>query len=200
MPWGKRCSIFELVYDLCEIKFDVILYIVKNHSLYIRPTGISLEDTLGVRAGSKIKLYTILSPVGPYYPKGFKPVSILCSSGFARSWYNGSGDKKLGSNYGPTVKPQKDGNQIGYDQILWLVEDYISEVGVMNVFIYWYNEEGEKELVTNPLDGTILPGITRMSVLELVKYWKEFKVTERKVHIEELVKAVKEERIIEMFG
>jgi branched-chain amino acid aminotransferase len=171
-----------------------------KHSLYIRPTGISWENTLGVRPASAVKLYTILSPVGPYYPKGFKPVSVDCYTDYVRAWYKGSGDKKLGSNYGPTIRPAQVVSASGYDQILWLLDDYISEVGVMNVFIFWINEQGEKELITCPLDGTILPGITRKSVLELTRHWDEFKVTEDRVKIQDLVKAIKEERVLEMFG
>lgn len=171
-----------------------------KHSLYIRPTGISFENTLGVKPASKVKLFTILSPVGPYYPKGFQPVSVDCYTGYVRAWYKGSGDKKLGSNYGPTIRPAKAVAAQGYDQILWLIDDYISEVGVMNLFIFWINEKGEKELTTCPLDGTILPGITRKSILELTKEWDEFKVTEERLKIQDLVKAVKEDRVIEMFG
>jgi len=172
----------------------------EKHSLYIRPTGISFENTLGVKPASAVKLYCILSPVGPYYPKGFKPVSVDCYTGYVRAWHKGSGDKKLGSNYGPTIKPAQIVAKSGYDQILWLINDYVSEVGVMNVFIYWINDKGEKELITCPLDGTILPGVTRKSVLELTRHWDEFKVTEEKVKIQDLIKAIKDDRVFEMFG
>ncbi|CAI2370811.1 unnamed protein product [Moneuplotes crassus] len=172
----------------------------EKHSLYIRPTGISWENTLGVKAASKVKLFTILSPVGPYYPKGFKPVSVNCYTDFVRAWHKGSGDKKLGSNYGPTIRPAKTVAVSGYDQILWLVGDTVSEVGVMNFFVFWINENGEKELITCPLDGTILPGVTRSSILALTQSWEEFKVTERHFKIQEVIKAVEEGRIIEAFG
>ena len=171
-----------------------------KHSLYIRPTGISFENTLGVRAASKVKLFTILSPVGPYFPSGFKPVSIYCYTDYVRAWYKGSGDKKLGSNYGPTIKPAKVVADKGYDQILWLIDDYVTEVGVMNFFVYWYNKKGEKELVTCPLDGTVLPGVTRSSVMELGRYWNEFKVTEERFKIQDVIEAIKEDRVIEAFG
>jgi branched-chain amino acid aminotransferase len=171
-----------------------------KHSLYIRPTGISFENTLGVRAASKVKLFTILSPVGPYFPSGFKPVSIYCYTDYVRAWYKGSGDKKLGSNYGPTIKPAKVVADKGYDQILWLINDYVTEVGVMNFFVYWYNKKGEKELITCPLDGTVLPGVTRSSVMELGRHWNEFKVTEERFKIQDVIEAIKEDRVIEAFG
>lgn len=172
----------------------------EKHSLYIRPTGISFENTLGVRPASKVKLFCIISPVGPYYPRGFQPVSVDCYTGYVRAWYKGSGDKKIGSNYGPTIQPAKTVAALGYDQILWLVDDYVSEVGVMNAFVFWINEDGEKELITCPLDGTILPGVTRKSILELTRHWDEFKVTEKKFKIQDLIKAAKEDRVLEMFG
>jgi branched-chain amino acid aminotransferase len=171
-----------------------------KHSLYIRPTGISMENTLGVKAATDVKLFVIISPVGPYYPQGFKPVSVACAVDAVRAWPGGNGDKKLGANYGPTIYQAQKVNKNGYDQILWLVNDVVSEVGVMNFFVYWINEQGEKELITCPLDGTILPGITRQSVLDLARDWGEFKVTERQFKIQELVKAAKENRIIEAFG
>lgn len=198
-PEFDEAEYLKLIQKLVDIDREWVPFREK-HSLYIRPTGISMENTLGVRSAGAVKLYTILSPVGPYYPKGFKPVSIDCYTDFVRAWYKGSGDKKLGSNYGPTIKPAQVVAGTGYDQILWLIDDHITEVGVMNLFIFWKNENGEKELVTCPLDGTILPGITRKSILELTRHWDEFKVTERYVQIQELIKAVKEDRVIEMFG
>ena len=86
-----------------------------RHSLYIRPTGISMEDTIGVSPANKVKLYTIMSPVGPYYPQGFKPVKVFCKLDAVRAWPNGSGDKKLGSNYGPTVYHATQVAKEGYD-------------------------------------------------------------------------------------
>jgi branched-chain amino acid aminotransferase len=107
---------------------------------------------------------------------------------------------KLGANYGPTIYSALEIQQKGFDQILWLVNDVVSEVGVMNFFVFWTNEQGQKELITCPLDGTILPGVTRDSILQITKRWGEFKVTERQFKIDELVKAIKEKRVIEAFG
>jgi len=112
------------------------------HSLYIRPTGISMENSLGVKAATAVKLFCIVSPVGPYYPAGFKPVSIFCHTDRVRAWHGGSGHMKLGSNYGPTIYPALQTQKAGYDQILWLVNEVVSEVGVMNFFVFWHNEKG----------------------------------------------------------
>ena len=149
-------------------------------------------------------MFTILSPVGPYYPEGFAPVKLYGEKRFVRAWPGGTGDTKVGSNYGPTIKPQLLAADRGYSQVLWLFgeEDggQVTEVGTMNMFVLWENEEGVKELVTAPLDGTILPGVTRDSVLELAKSWGEFAVTERAVTMGELVRAVESGRLLEAFG
>ena len=159
-----------------------------------------MENTLGVKPSSDVKWFTIISPVGPYYPQGFSPVSVYCALDAVRAWPNGNGDKKLGANYGPTIQPALKVQKKGYDQILWLVNDVVSEVGVMNFFVYWKNEQGEDELITCPLDGTILPGVTRRSILDLTEHWGEFKVTERQFTIQELTRAASEGRVYEAFG
>lgn len=88
----------------------------------------------------------------------------------------------------------------GCDQVLWLLHDYVTEVGTMNLFVFWKNEDGEDELITPPLDGTILPGITRDSILQLTKQLGQFKVIEKPFKIQEMVKAVEENRMYEAFG
>lgn len=98
----------KCVRKLVEVDKDWIPWLDK-HSLYVRPTGISWENSLGVRPAGQVKLYCIISPVGPYYPKGFQPVSVDCYTDYTRAWYKGSGDKKVGGNYGPTIKPAKTG-------------------------------------------------------------------------------------------
>ena len=172
-----------------------------NHSMYIRPNTISMDNTLGLKAVKKCKLYVILSPVGPYYPRGFVPVSLYCDTQVVRAWPKGFGDKKIGGNYAPTLRIQRSGLQKhNCDQVLWLLHDYVTEVGTMNLFVFWKNEDGEDELITPPLDGTILPGITRDSILEIAKGFKRFKVSEREFKIQEVMKAIDEGRMHEMFG
>lgn len=90
--------------------------------------------------------------------------------------------------------------KFGTDQVLWLLHDWVTEAGTMNFFVYWRNEEGVDELITPPLDGTILPGVTRDSILTLTEEFKEFKVSTRPFKIQELMKACKEKRVYEAFG
>jgi len=166
---------------------------------------ISTDATLGIKPPESALLFTILCPVGAYYAAGetFKAVSLLADPKYIRASKGGSGSFKMGSNYAPTLRIQQDAAERGLDQVLWLHgEDHqITEVGTMNLFMFWYNEQGEKELVTMGLDeGIVLPGITRSSLLGLARSWNEFKVTERTVTMKELVKAVHEGRMLEMFG
>jgi len=101
----------------------------------------------------------------------------------------------LNSNYAPTIQPAQLASKRGFQQILWLLDDYVTEVGTMNLFCFWINAKGEKELITAPLDGTILPGVTRSSILDLARQWGEFKVSETKWTIHELIAALKEKRV-----
>jgi branched-chain amino acid aminotransferase len=175
----------------------------------LRPTAIATQASLGVGASQKAMIFVIASPVGPYYKTGFSAVSLFAHTDYVRAWPGGTGDSKVGGNYAPGILPQLQVAAKGYQQVLWLFgkENYITEgreefnlVGTMNLFMLWKNERGETELVTPPLDGTILPGVTRDSILTLCRQWNEFKVSERKISMNELVKASNEKRIIEMFG
>eukprot|EP00756_Hemistasia_phaeocysticola_P003199 Hpha_TRINITY_DN12121_c1_g1::TRINITY_DN12121_c1_g1_i1::g.81779::m.81779/K00826/E2.6.1.42, ilvE; branched-chain amino acid aminotransferase len=173
----------------------------KGYSLYVRPTMIATEKCLGVAAPETAMFFVILSPVGPYYKEGFKPVKLLADKNNVRAWAGGVGDYKVGANYGPTIRPQRLAAEKGYSQVLWLGPgDTVTEVGSMNMLFYWTNEQGDKEVVTAPLDGTVLPGVTRDSVLTLLREWGECKVTEREITIHEVAKACQEGRMIEAFG
>lgn len=171
-------------------------------SLYIRPTFIATDPSLGVASPNKALLYVILCPVGPYFASGFKPVSLMADPQYVRSWPGGCGPMKMGAIYAPTIFIQKQAEHLGHQQVLWLYgpDHQLTEVGTMNIFIYMYNEKGEKELITPPLDGLILPGVTRLSLLELAREWNEFLVTERTITMPEVIKAREEGRLIEIFG
>lgn len=172
-------------------------------SLYIRPTLIGTTPALGVTRARSALLYVILSPVGPYFKTGtLSPVALLADPSFVRAWPGGCGDFKMGGNYGPTILAQQHAEMQGLHQVLWLFgEDrQVTEVGTMNIFMLWINDKGEKELMTPPLNGLILPGITRKSLLELAKNWGEFKVSEKDFTMKDVIRAAEENRIKEMFG
>ncbi|EDO14529.1 hypothetical protein Kpol_265p4 [Vanderwaltozyma polyspora DSM 70294] len=178
----------------------------QGYSLYIRPTMIGTTDGLGVAVPDKAMIFVILSPVGPYYKTGFKAVRLEATDYATRAWPGGCGDKKLGANYAPCVVPQLQAANRGYQQNLWLFgeEKYITEVGTMNVFFVFKNTEtGKKELVTAPLDGTILEGVTRDSVLTLARARlspEEWDVNERYFSILEVEERAAKGELVEAFG
>ncbi|CAO3617176.1 unnamed protein product [Mucor hiemalis] len=178
----------------------------RGYSLYLRPTIIGTQTALGVRAPDKALLFVIASPVGPYFSTGFKAVSLMASTEYIRAWPKGSGDCKVGGNYAPCVKPQYIATQEGYQQNLWLFgeDDEVTEAGTMNFFMLWINpDNGRRELITPALNGLILPGVTRDSIIKLVKSWEAVTgiyVREDKITMADILLAVEENRIIEMFG
>lgn len=118
----------------------------ESASLYIRPTLIGIEPTLGVASSDSALLYTILSPAGGYFDKANTAVSLLADPQYVRAWPGGAGDRKLGSNYAPTIYVQQAAAKQGFQQVLWLYGDdhLLTEVGVMNVFMFYINDDGGK--------------------------------------------------------
>lgn len=168
---------------------------------------IGTQRTLGVGPPGSALLYLIASPVGPYYPTGFRAVSLAATSTAVRAWPGGVGDRKLGANYAPCIVPQLEAAKRGYHQNLWLFgeEEIVTEVGTMNFFACVREKgTGRKMLWTAPLDGTILEGVTRESVLELARerLGKEegWVIEEKDFTMRELAEAADEGRLMEAFG
>ncbi|CAG2164081.1 unnamed protein product [Oppiella nova] len=197
-------ELIECMKKLIKIDADWVPPYETGASLYIRPTFIGTEAALGVQSANDAILYVICGPVGPYFAGGaVKPVSLLADPAFVRAWPGGVGDKKVGANYGPSLALQGVAEKMGCQQVLWLYGDdhQLTEVGAMNVFVVLVNERGEKELVTPPLkSGLILPGVTRMSLMELTESMGEFQVSERTITMADVKQLVKEGRMLEMFG
>lgn len=166
-------------------------------SLYIRPFIIADEPFLGVRRANHYKFIVILSPVGPYYVGGLTPTKIYVEDKYVRATAGGTGEAKCGGNYAASLKAQEEAHEKGYEQILWLdgVErKYVEEIGTSNAFFVI-----DGEVITAPLSGTILPGITRDSIIQLLKK-KGYKITERRLSIDEVVEAYKAGKFEEMFA
>ena len=167
---------------------------------------IGTQRTLGVGPPASALLYVIASPVGPYYPTGFKAVSLEATDYAVRAWPGGVGDKKLGANYAPCILPQMQAASRGFHQNLWLFgeEEYVTEVGTMNLFAAIKNKEtGKPELLTAPLDGTILEGVTRDSILGLARERlapKGWNILEKKFTMKDIADAADEGRMMEVFG
>jgi branched-chain amino acid aminotransferase len=166
-------------------------------SLYIRPTMIATEAFLGVRPSQTYCFFIILSPVGAYYAEGFNPVKILVEDYYVRAVPGGTGAAKTGGNYAASLAAAEEAQRKGYAQVLWLdgVErQYVEEVGSMNIaFVI------DQELVTPPLTGSILAGVTRDTVLQLAKEWG-LRVAERPITITEVFAAARNGRLSEAFG
>ncbi|XP_049891797.1 branched-chain-amino-acid aminotransferase, cytosolic [Epinephelus moara] len=201
LPAFDQSELLECIRRLVEIDQDWVPSL-ERASLYIRPTFIGTEQCLGLKKPANALLYVIMCQVGSYFDGEPKSVSIWADPKYTRAWRGGTGDCKMGGNYGCSLSAQYEAVSHGCQQTLWLYgEDHqITEAGTMNVFLHWINEDGEEELATPPLDGIILPGVTRQSILELTRKWGEIKVTERYLTMSQLCSALKQQRVKEMFG
>lgn len=166
-------------------------------SLYVRPFIIATDPFLGVRPSDTYLFMIILSPSGAYYASGLNPVKIWIEDDYVRAVRGGIGEAKTGGNYVASLKAQVKAHDAGYSQVLWLdgvEQKYIEEVGAMNIF---FKINGT--VITPELNGSILPGVTRASCLDLCKHWG-LPVEERKVSVEELVAAAKDGSLEECWG
>jgi branched-chain amino acid aminotransferase len=166
-------------------------------SLYIRPTIIATDPFLGVRASFTYRFFIILSPVGAYYPEGFNPIKILVSKEHVRAVRGGVGEAKTPGNYAASLLAGNKAHDEGYTQVLWLdgvTQEYVEEVGSMNIFFVI-----DDEIITPELSGSILPGITRDSVIRLARSWG-MSVVERKISITDVLAAHASGSLKEIFG
>ncbi|HUF93339.1 MAG TPA: branched-chain amino acid aminotransferase [Candidatus Limnocylindria bacterium] len=166
-------------------------------SLYVRPTIIANEAFLGVRPAKSYIYYVILSPVGAYYPEGMNPVKILVVDRYVRAVDGGVGGVKTGGNYAASLYAADEAKHEGFTQVLWLdgrERKYLDEVGTMNIMV----RIGD-EMITPPLTGTILPGVTRDSALTLMREWG-LRVSERQISIAEVTAAAGKGTLREVWG
>ena len=166
-------------------------------SLYIRPFMIGNDESLGVHAVHNAKFVIILSPVGAYYAEGLNPVKITIEDEDVRAVRGGTGYAKCGGNYAASLRAGKKAEKRGFTQVLWLdgVErKYIEEVGAMNVM---FKINGE--IVTPALTGSVLPGITRRSCIQILRDWG-YTVTERQISVDELLQAAENGTLEEAWG
>jgi len=166
-------------------------------SLYVRPFMFGTDAKLGVDVSDSYLFVIILSPSGPYYPEGLNPIKIWTEDQYVRSIKGGLGHTKAGANYAASMKAQQEAHANGYSQVLWLdgaTHSVIEEVGSMNIFF----KIGGK-VITRDLDGSILPGVTRDSVIALCKDWG-VPVVEGSLTIEEVYEASQNGTLEEVFG
>ena len=169
----------------------------EGESLYIRPFLFGTDDSLGVHSINNARFVIIASPSGSYYAEGINPVKIMIEDQDVRAVRGGTGYAKCGGNYAAATRAGEKAEKLGFTQVLWLdgVErKYIEEVGAMNVMM-----KIDGEIVTPMLSGSILPGITRKSIIELLKA-KGYKVSERRISIDEIIDALENGKMEEFWG
>ncbi len=196
MPEINETFALEALIELVRLEKEWIPS-ERGASLYIRPTMIGTQATLGVKPSCSYYYYVILSPVGAYYAEGFNPVKIYVTDRYVRAVPGGVGDVKTGGNYAASLMASEEAKAKGFTQVLWLdakERRFVEEVGTMNIFFYF-----EDELVTPELTGSILPGITRDSVIKLARDWG-IPVAERRISIEEVIEGIATGRLKECFG
>lgn len=166
-------------------------------TLYLRPTMIAVEPALGVRPSSQYYFFVIMSPVGAYYAEGFNPTKIWVTDKYVRAVKGGVGHVKTAGNYAASIMAAEEAHRAGYTQVLWLdgcERKYIEEVGTSNIFF----RIGD-DLITPPLNGSILGGITRDSVIQLARSWG-VNVIEKQITIDEVLAAIEDGSLKEAFG
>ena len=196
MPALDSKKVIDALFELLKIEKDWIPT-ESGTALYIRPTMIGTDKTLGVHASHDYKCYIILSPVGAYYAHGLAPTKIYIEDFYTRAALGGTGEAKCMGNYATSLKAGEEAHKKGFDQVLWLdaqEKKYVEEVGSMNMFFVI-----DGVVVTPMLNGSILPGITRKSAIEVLKD-AGYKVEERRVSVEELIKANADGKLDEAFG
>lgn len=187
----------EAVHQLVKIDAEWVPT-TPDHTLYLRPFMIADESFLGVRAAQRARFMVIASPAGPYFSGGIQPVSIWLSQGLSRAGHGGTGAAKCGGNYAASLLPQQIAAEHGCQQVLFTdssTEDTIDELGGMNLFLV----RNDNTLITPALNGNILPGITRKSLIELAKA-RGYAVEERAVTVTEWREGVADGSIVEAFA
>lgn len=166
----------------------------EGNTLYIRPFACAFDPVISARVSDTYRFFIIMSPVGSYYDR---PVKLTTSQQYVRAVKGGVGDAKTAGNYAASLYPTQQAKKQGFDQVLWLDAEehtYIEEVGTMNIFFVM-----DGTLVTPSLRGTILPGVTRDSVVQLAKHW-DMPVEERRISIDEVMEAGENGTLDEVFG
>src|SRR5665647_104873 len=196
MPPIPKADFLQAVRALVKVDQDWVPRLVET-SLYIRPFCYATQASVSVSASTTYQFIILLSPSGSYYPEGVNPVKIFVEDEFVRSVKGGTGEAKTGGNYAASIIGQVKAKKLGYSQVLWLDgihRKFVEEVGTTNII---FKIDGE--IITPPLDGTILPGITRDSALTLMRHWG-LTVSERLLSIDEIVQAYDTGKLDEVFA
>jgi branched-chain amino acid aminotransferase len=205
---ARRLAMPELPVELFVEAADLLIqqereWVPGNlgESLYLRPFMIATEAALGVHASKEYLFVLIASPAGAYFPQGVKPVTVWISDNYVRAAPGGTGAAKCAGNYAASLVAQTEAQAEGCDQVVWLDaihRNYVEEMGGMNLF-FVYREGGKTIVATPTLTGTLLPGITRLTLLELAKSLG-YAAEERRITVDEWQAALSEGRMTEVFA
>ena len=193
MPAFPEDLFLEAIHTLVNLDQDWIPP-KTGSALYIRPYMIATDEFIGVKPSSTYKFIIFTGPVGPYYAK---PVSLWAETKYIRAAIGGTGEAKAAGNYAGSLLPAKEAVERGFDQVMWLDAKefkWIQEVGTMNIFFVI-----DGKVITPTTEGTILKGITRMSIIEILK-GEGYEVEERRISIDEVVEASRNGTLQEAFG
>lgn len=196
MPKVPEDLFIDAIKELVKVEKDWVPD-KEGESLYIRPYMFATENAVGVHPATSYKFMIILSPVGAYYPEGMAPVKIWVEDEYVRAAPGGTGFTKCGGNYAGSLKAQEKAEEAGYTQVLWLDgvhKKYIEEVGSMNVMFLI-----DGKVYTAPTEGTVLPGVTRDSILHLLRDWG-YEIHEEHLSVDDLMAAARDGRLQEAWG
>lgn len=201
MPAIDEDLFVESIRQLLAVDGDWVPQAGGEESLYIRPVMYSTEPGLGVRPAKEYQFLVFASPAGAYFSGGIAPVAVWLSREYVRAAPGGTGAAKFAGNYAASLKAQEGAIAEGCDQVVWLdaiERRYIEEMGGMNLF-FVYGSGADAEIVTPELSGSLLPGITRLSLLQLAED-SGYRTSERKISVEELQRDADSGAITEVFA
>jgi branched-chain amino acid aminotransferase len=196
MPTLEEDYFLESIRTLVKLEKDWVPR-KRGTALYVRPTMIATEQSLSVHPSNEYYFFTILSPSGPYFPEGFAPTKIKVEDRYTRAEIGGTGAVKAGGNYASSLYAAQQAKKKGYSQVLWLdavEKKFVEEVGAMNIAFVL-----DDVVYTPPLTGTILPGITRMSVIQLCKDLG-ISIKEESLSIDLIIECINSGNLTEIFG
>ncbi|MBC7474549.1 MAG: branched-chain amino acid aminotransferase [Candidatus Sericytochromatia bacterium] len=201
---ARRLCIPEMSYELFINTLTQLIKVEsdwipdrRGYSLYLRPFTFATDNFLGVKISDTYKYMIISCPVGAYYKEGLNPISLCTSGEYVRAVKGGLGEAKTPANYAASLLPAQEAKEKGFTQVIWLdgiERKYIDEIGTTNIFFLIDNQ-----LITPPLDGAILEGITRDSVITVAKDWG-IEVIERRISIDEVFEMNQQNRLKDIFG
>ena len=201
MPQLPEELFMQSLRQLVAIDRDWVPAAGGEESLYLRPFMIATETGLGVRPADEYLYAVIASPAGAYFSRGVAPVSVWLSTEYVRASPGGTGAAKFGGNYAASLRAQEQAATEGCDQVVWLDaidRKYVEEMGGMNLF-FVFGSGDSAEIVTPELSGSLLPGVTRDSLLQLARHLG-YPVTERRISVEEWESGVASGEISEVFA